>query len=85
MLCSQSSTMGVSTMANLRNLQLNLEVGQTICIGKESRRAKITKIEYFRNTGDIVIGTDHGSRKALTFRIMESATPQSGNSADKYR
>jgi len=72
-------------MANLKNLQLNLEVGQQICIGKESRRATITKIEYFRNSGDIVIGTDYGSRKALTFRLLEAETPQGGTVADKYR
>ena len=72
-------------MTKHRNIQLNLEVGQKIRIGNKRDTATITKIEYFPKSGDVVLGTDHGSRNALTFSLCESANASSGNPADKYR
>ena len=73
-------------MANLRALQLNLEVGQEIAVGKHDDIAKITKIEYFPKSGDVSINTTRGPRKALTFRILESSNEHEYEStADKYR
>lgn len=73
-------------MANLRQLQLNLAVGQEIAVGKHDDVAKITKIEYFPKSGDVSINTTRGPRKALTFRILESSNEDSYEStADKYR
>ena len=73
-------------MANLRQLQLNLAVGQEIVVGKHDDVAKITKIEYFPKSGDVSINTTRGPRKALTFRILESSNEDSYEStADKYR
>ncbi|OUV83951.1 MAG: hypothetical protein CBC91_00140 [Rickettsiales bacterium TMED131] len=73
-------------MANLRQLQLNLAVGQEIAVGKHDDIAKITKIEYFPKSGDVSINTTRGPRKALTFRILESSNEDSYEcTADKYR
>jgi len=73
-------------MANLRQLQLNLAVGQEIAVGKHDDIAKITKIEYFPKSGDVSINTTRGPRKALTFRIIESSNEDSYEcTADKYR
>jgi|TARA_B100001094_G_scaffold187964_1_gene182189 hypothetical protein len=73
-------------MANLRALQLNLEVGQEIAVGQSNKIAKITKIEYFPKSGDVSINTTRGPRKALTFRILESSNDEQYEStADKYR
>ena len=44
-------------MTQLRNLAINLEVGQEIRVGKHNERAKITKIEYFDKSGDISVNT----------------------------
>ena len=73
-------------MANLRALQLNLEVGQEIAAGQSNKIAKITKIEYFPKSGDVSINTTRGPRKALTFRILETSNDEQYEStADKYR
>ena len=73
-------------MANLRALQLNLQVGQQIAVGKHDDIAEITKIEYFPKSGDVSINTTKGPRKALTFRILESSNDESYECmADKYR
>ena len=70
---------------NLRTLQLNLEVGQEIAVGKYDDKAKITTIEYFPKSGDISINTTKGPRKALTFRLIESDGSEYDCPADKYR
>lgn len=70
-------------MSTLRNISLNLELGQTILVGPRREPAEITKIEYFDKTGEIVLNTTRGPRKALTFALVEAV--DEGNSADRYR
>ena len=74
-------------MSNLRNLNINLEVGQQILVGQNNEHAEITKIEYFDKTGEVSINTTRGPRKALTFRLCDDSDrlPLSRNPADKYR
>ena len=69
-------------MKTLRNLAINLMVGQEILVGKNDDKAKITKIEYHQKSGDVMINTTRGPRKALSFKLLEDefACP-----ADKYR
>jgi len=67
----------------LRNISLNLEIGQTILVGKNHEPAEITKIEFHEKTGEVNINTTKGPRKALTFRLCENA--EYDNPADKYR
>lgn len=69
----------------LRNLQLNLELGQEILVGPNNDRATITKIEFHEKSGEVSINTTRGPRKALTFRLCESNTEFLDNPADKYR
>ena len=70
----------------LRNISLNLELGQTILVGKNNEPAEITKIEFHEKTGEVNINTTKGPRKALTFRLSENMFKQPGqNPADKYR
>ena len=71
-------------MSTLRNISLNLELGQTILVGPRREPAQITKIEYFDKTGEIVLNTTRGSRKALTFALTEPEE-HSANAADRYR
>jgi hypothetical protein len=37
----------------LRNINLELELGQEILVGQNGERAKITKIEYHEKTGQV--------------------------------
>jgi hypothetical protein len=69
-------------MTTLRNLAINLMVGQEILVGKNDDKAKITKIEYHQKSGDVVINTTRGPRKALSFKLLEG---QFACPADKYR
>lgn len=70
----------------LRNISLNLELGQTILVGQNNEPAQITKIEFHDKTGEITINTTRGPRKALTFRLCEQDDSTScENVADKYR
>jgi hypothetical protein len=73
----------------LKNFHFNLELGQTILVGRNNEPAKITKIEYHKQSGEISINTTKGPRKALTFRLCDDLmTANSGalnNPADKYR
>ena len=69
-------------MSTLRNISLNLELGQTILVGKNKEPAEITKIEYFEKTGEISLNTTKGPRRALTFCLADSSLE---NPADKYR
>jgi hypothetical protein len=68
----------------LRNISLNLELGQTILVGQKNEPATITKIEFHEKTGEVNINTTKGPRKALTFRLSEGNTALE-NPADKYR
>lgn len=70
----------------LKNISLNLELGQTILVGPNNEPAEITKIEFHEKTGEVNINTTKGPRKVLTFRL--SSDQHSGaydNPADKYR
>lgn len=69
-------------MSTLRKVSLDLELGQTILVGKNNEPATITKIEYHERTGEININTTKGPRKALTFRLVE---PEYEDPADRYR
>lgn len=69
----------------LRNISLNLELGQTILVGPNNEPAKITKIEFHEKTGEININTTKGPRKALTFRLCDQEEEFYLNPADKYR
>mgnify|MGYP001303899023 CR=1 FL=1 len=75
-------------MSTLKNISLNLELGQEIVVGPNGERAKITKIEFHEKSGEISLNTTRGPRKALTFKLCEP-NPNSGasssNPADKYR
>jgi len=71
-------------MSTLRNISLNLELGQTILVGPNRETATITKIEYFDKTGEIVLNTTRGPRKALTFALLDFAD-DTANPADRYR
>lgn len=73
-------------MSTLRNLNLNLELGQTILVGQNNQPATITKIEYHERSGEVSINTTKGPRKALTFRLCEDGNSGAyPNPADKYR
>lgn len=72
-------------MSKLRNIQLNLEVGQEILVGPHNDRATITKIEFHERSGEIDINTTRGPRKALTFRLCEADHEACENPADRYR
>jgi hypothetical protein len=68
-------------MSTLTNISLNLELGQTILVGKNKTPATITKIEYHDRTGEIVLNTTKGSRRALTFSLPTDLAV----GADRYR
>jgi hypothetical protein len=53
----------------IKNLNVSLEVGQEILVGKNNDKAKITKIEFHPKSGEVSINTTRGPRKALTFRL----------------
>ena len=73
-------------MSTLRNINLNLELGQEILVGKNGDRATITKIEFNEKSGEVSLNTTKGPRKALTFRLCEDRNSGAyENVADKYR
>lgn len=69
----------------LKHFAVNLAIGQEIKIGPNEEYAKITKIEYHEKSGDVIINTTKGPRKALTFRLTETYADDWFNPADKYR
>lgn len=69
----------------LKQISLNLEVGQEILVGPKNDRAKITKIEFHEKSGELEINTTKGPRKVLTFRLCEQTDQHYENPADKYR
>lgn len=70
----------------LKELNLNLEIGQKILVGPNNEPAEITKIEFHEKSGEIAINTTKGPRKALTFRLTpEEQRESTANPADKYR
>ena len=82
------SITGEFPMSTLRNLNVNLELGQTILVGQNREPAQITKIEFHEKSGEISINTTKGPRKALTFSLAphnECSDSDISNIADKYR
>jgi hypothetical protein len=76
----------VISMSTLKNIQVNLELGQEIVVGQNNERATITKIEFHEKSGEININTTRGPRKALTFKLCEQGYEEDcANPADKYR
>jgi len=69
----------------LKELNLNLAVGQKILVGPRDEPAEITKIEFHEKSGEIAINTTKGPRKALTFKLTEDETDSGSTPADKYR
>jgi hypothetical protein len=69
----------------LRNISLNLEIGQTILVGQNNEPAQITKIEFHERSGEVNINTTKGPRKALTFKLTSDDNQDFDNPADKYR
>jgi len=74
-------------MSTLRNLSVNLELGQTILVGQNREPATITKIEFHEKSGEININTTRGPRKVLSFALcdQDDSFDSSVNPADKYR
>lgn len=73
-------------MSTLRRFSVDLELGQTILVGPNNEPAKITKIEFHPQSGEIVINTTKGPRKALTFKLCDQdENVNTQNVADKYR
>lgn len=73
-------------MSTLRKINLNLELGQEILVGKNGDRAKITKIEFNEKSGEVSLNTTKGPRKALTFRLCDDRNSGAyENPADRYR
>jgi hypothetical protein len=72
-------------MSTLRNISLDLHLGQTILVGPNRKPAQITKIEFHEKTGEITLNTTKGPRKALTFSLCAEEEPDYENVADKYR
>jgi hypothetical protein len=68
---------------NLKHIQINLSLGQEILVGQKQEKAKITKIEHFEKSGDVVINTTRGPRKALTFKLLPETVME--HPADRYR
>lgn len=71
-------------MSTLRNISLNLELGQTILVGPNKEPAEITKIEFHEKSGEVTLNTTKGPRKALTFALAPEFEEYE-NAADKYR
>ena len=47
-------------MTHMKNIQLNLEVGQQILVGPHNDKARITKIEYHKKSGEVELKTTKG-------------------------
>lgn len=72
-------------MSTLRNITVNFELGQTILVGPKRKPATITKIEYHDRSGEIVLNTTEGTRRALTFALCEEHSQELEKPADRYR
>jgi|TARA_B100000900_G_scaffold225334_1_gene191266 hypothetical protein len=75
----------MENIMTLRAIDLSLEIGQQILVGKSKKPAKITKIEFFEKSGEIVLGTTAGTRQALTFSLAQPKEEETMSPADKYR
>lgn len=56
-------------MSTLNSVTIELNLGDRILIGKSRKPATITKIEYHERSGEIVLNTTAGTRKAMTFAL----------------
>lgn len=72
-------------MSTLKNLNVSLQLGQTILVGQNREPATITKIEFHERSGEISINTTKGPRKALTFSLYSEPAHRGDDPADKYR
>lgn len=73
-------------MSTLKTINLNLEIGQTILVGKNREPATITKIEFHERSGEISLNTTRGPRQAFTFALAPEFDAEVwDNPADKYR
>ena len=68
----------------LYSITVDLQLGQTILVGKNRTPAEITKIEFHERTGEIVLNTTKGKRKALTFALVDDED-DFDNPADRFR
>jgi hypothetical protein len=73
----------------LRNITIELSLGQTILVGKNKESAKITKIEFHEKSGTVSINTTRGPRSVLTFSLCDDTFDNEvrdiNTVADKYR
>ncbi len=70
----------------ISTFDLSLALGQTILVGQKKEPAEITKIEFFEKSGELVIGTTRGPRKAFTFSLPAGTREEEVMCpADKYR
>ena len=53
----------------MRTLDIHLELGQQIYVGKSKKPAEITKIEYHEKSGEVTINTTAGPRSVFTFSL----------------
>lgn len=64
----------------MRQLDIHLELGQQIFVGKSKTPAEITKIEYHEKSGEVTINTTEGPRNVFTFSLK----PQKDNNRYAY-
>lgn len=73
------------TEMSRKSININLEVGQTILVGKNEEPAEITKIEFHEKSGDIKINTTRGPRKALTFKLLSDEEQENTQKSQKKK
>jgi len=56
----------------MKHLDIHLELGQEIYVGKSKKPAEITKIEYHEKSGEVTINTTAGPRSVFTFSLKPS-------------
>lgn len=71
-------------MSTLKNINLDLALGQEILVGPNNQKTRITKIEFHEKSGEIILNTTRGPRKALTFRLCEQSESEMSG-PEKYR
>jgi len=56
-------------MSTLNAITVEINLGDTILVGKNRKPAEVTKIEYHARSGEITLNTTCGPRKMLTFAL----------------
>lgn len=56
-------------MSTLNAITVEINLGDTILVGKGRKPAEVTKIEYHARSGEITLNTTAGPRKMLTFAL----------------